>query len=143
MPFAGWLGPALLRLSGHLAHIMHGSLTYLIPMLGLALGLSFANHLTTGLLTPAVLVCLALLAITRPRLSWRVWLLALGLFFAGLALYIYLPLRWPAVNGGELLTFEQFSGFLTGREAHGAFGEKRPAFLARFAVETMHLVIGG
>ena len=119
-PLARWLGPSLLRLSGHLVNIVHGSPPYLIPMLGLALGLSFANHLTTGLLIPAVLASLASLAMARSRLSWRVWLLALGLFFAGLALYIYLPLRWPAVNSGELLTIEQFSGFLTGREAHGA-----------------------
>ncbi len=119
-PIARWLGPALLPLYRHLVNIVRGSPTYLIPLLGLALGLSFANHLTTGLLTPAVLTCLALLTIAGPRLSWRVWLLAIGLFFGGLALYIYLPIRWPAVNGGELLTFEQFSGFLTGREAHGA-----------------------
>ncbi|MFQ5407704.1 MAG: protein O-mannosyl-transferase family [Anaerolineales bacterium] len=89
----------------------------LLPVLFLLLGLSFANHLTTGLLLPAVAAALLL---ARPRAAARTWALAGVLFLSGLALYLYLPIRWPAVNGGELLTFDQFVGFLTGREAHGA-----------------------
>ncbi|MGH2522455.1 MAG: glycosyltransferase family 117 protein, partial [Anaerolineales bacterium] len=39
----------------------------------------------------------------------------------GLSVYLYLPLRWPAVNHGEQLSWAQFVNILSGSEARGAF----------------------
>jgi len=41
-------------------------------------------------------------------------------FLLGLSLYLYLPLRWPAINNGEVMTWEMFKHFISGQEAQGA-----------------------
>ncbi len=88
-----------------------------VPLLFLALGLSLANHLTTIILLPAVALALLL---ARPRLSWRRWALAGGLFLAGLSLYFYLPLRWPAVHQGELMPLSTLVDWVIGGRFKGA-----------------------
>jgi hypothetical protein len=90
-------------------------------------GLSLTNHLTTVLLAPAI--GLSLMANRKSltgklHLSGRFGILRFGiwvlLFLLGLSLYLYLPLRWPAVNNGETMTWEMFRHFITGAEAQGA-----------------------
>ncbi|MBI4771571.1 MAG: DUF2723 domain-containing protein, partial [Chloroflexi bacterium] len=82
-------------------------------------GLSLANHLTTALLAPAVAIAFA--AQWRSARPTARQLLTAALCFAlGLSVYLYLPLRWPAVNHGEPMTWELFQHFITGQEAQGA-----------------------
>jgi len=81
------------------------------------LGLSFTNHLTTALLLPAV--ALALLW-DRPRLRLRDWLIAGGLLLLGLSVYLFIPLRWPALNHGARMGLRQFAAYVTGGQFHGA-----------------------
>src|SRR5262249_38053321 len=94
-------------------------------ILAFVFGLSLTNHLTTLLLAPPALAAalmgfravgnhrpmsdrLRLASIFR-RLPLAVW--ARGSSFVlfslllGLSIYLYLPLRWPAVNHGELLSW--------------------------------------
>jgi len=89
-------------------------------------GLSLTNHLTTIILLPAIFISLIPLLpfkhnnilsfVTRSgHLSFAIFFFALGL-----SLYLYLPLRWPAVNNGEVMTWELFQHFITGQEAQGA-----------------------
>ncbi len=80
-------------------------------------GLSLTNHLTTALLLPAV--ALALLW-DRPRLRPKDWLVAGGLLLLGLSLYLFIPLRWPALNRGEWMTVHEFISYVTGGQFHGA-----------------------
>jgi len=80
-------------------------------------GLGLTNHLTTALLLPAV--ALALLW-DRPRLRPRDWLIAGGLFLLGLSVYLFIPLRWPALNQGEWMTMRGFISYVTGGQFHGA-----------------------
>jgi hypothetical protein len=87
------------------------------PVLALLSGLSLANHLTTVLLLPGLALGLLL---ERPRMPLRTWLLAAGLFALGLLLYLYIPLRWPAVNDGELMSWQQFAEHITARQFQGA-----------------------
>jgi hypothetical protein len=81
------------------------------------MGVSLTNHLTTALLIPAT--GLALLW-DRPRLGIRQWLVAGGLFLLGLSVYLFIPLRWPALNDGELMTLRDFVTYVTGGQFHGA-----------------------
>jgi hypothetical protein len=88
-----------------------------LPLLGLLAGVGIASHLTLG----ALLFVVAPVALAaRPRPSLRVWLTALGLLLAGLALYLYIPLRWPAVNDGEVMSLGHFLSFVTNAESGGA-----------------------
>ncbi len=103
-----------------------------VYLLAFVFGLSLTNHLTTALLVPAVAISLAASVIRRPSpvvrhhtdhwlLTAGRWLLAAGFFFLlGLSVYLYLPIRWPAVNNGEMMTWEMFKRFATGQEAQGA-----------------------
>ncbi len=63
----------------------------------LAFGLGAAHHRMIVLLVPAA--ALYVLLQGRPRPGFQTWLKALGLFILPLALYIYVPLRWPVVYG--------------------------------------------
>ncbi len=81
------------------------------------IGLSLTNHLTTALLLPAV--ALALLW-DRPRLRPRDWLIAGGLLLLGLSVYLFIPLRWPALNHGEWMSPRDFFAHITGGQFHGA-----------------------
>jgi hypothetical protein len=80
-------------------------------------GLSLTNHLTTVLLVPAT--GLALLW-DRPRLRAKDWLAAGGLFLLGLSVYLFIPLRWPALNDGRWMTLRDFMSYVTGGQFHGA-----------------------
>jgi len=81
------------------------------------LGLSLTNHLTTVLLVPAV--GLALLW-DRPRMRAREWMVAGGLFLLGLSVYVFIPLRWPALNEGRWMTVSEFLTYVTGGRFRGA-----------------------
>jgi hypothetical protein len=80
-------------------------------------GLSLTNHLTTALLLPAV--GLALLW-DRPRLRLKDWLIAGGLLLLGLSVYLFIPLRWPALNQGEWMGPRDFFVYISGGQFHGA-----------------------
>lgn len=86
-------------------------------VLALVLGLSFANHLTTALLLPAFAVTFLFL---RPRMSWRQWLVAAGLFLLGLTLYAYIYFRWPVLHDGVWMSPAEFWGYVTGQQFGGA-----------------------
>jgi hypothetical protein len=90
---------------------------YIVGPLFLLMGLGISHHLTTILLLPAA--ALAIL-IARPRLPIRVSLLALALLLFGLSMWLYIPLRWPALHGGAPMTFEQFVDYITGAQFGGA-----------------------
>lgn len=86
-----------------------------LPLLGLLTGVGMASHVTLG----ALAFLVAPLALTRrPRL--RTWLLAMGLGLAGLALYLYIPLRWPAFHQGAWMSLDHFFRFVTNAESGGA-----------------------
>ncbi len=90
---------------------------FAVRMVFLALGLGFANHLTTIVLVPA-----AVLAFwwARPRLSGRQWASAGLLSALGLLLYLYLPIRWPAIHDGQWMTWREFLQWTTGLQFKGA-----------------------
>ncbi|MFW6135672.1 MAG: protein O-mannosyl-transferase family [Chloroflexota bacterium] len=81
------------------------------------MGLSLTNHLTTALLIPAVVVALVW---DRPRLRLREWLAGAGLFVLGLLVYLFIPLRWPALHDGRWMTLREFFTYVTGGQFHGA-----------------------
>jgi hypothetical protein len=89
----------------------------MVAGLFLLLGLSFANHLTTVLLLPALALTLIL---ARPRLTWREWGLSIALLAAGLMFYAYIPMRWPALHGGQGMRWGEFIGWVTGQRFSGA-----------------------
>ena len=86
-------------------------------VVGFLVGLGLTNHLTTALLLPAVTLALVW---DRPRLRPRDWLVAVGLALLGLSVYLFIPLRWPALNRGELMTLRQFVTYITGGQFHAA-----------------------
>ncbi len=88
-----------------------------LPALGLTVGVAMASHLTLGALA---FVALPLLLTERPRPTFRTLLLAAGLGLAGLALYLYVPLRWPAVTGGSRMSAQEFLRFVTNADSGGA-----------------------
>ncbi|MBC7250048.1 MAG: DUF2723 domain-containing protein [Anaerolineae bacterium] len=90
-----------------------------LPLLALILGLSLTNHLTTVLLFPAVFLFVLW---TEPGIvrRGRLWLALAGLFLLGLAVYLYIPLRWPALNQGRLMRLDEFLAWITGQQFSGA-----------------------
>jgi hypothetical protein len=118
------LNAALVAMGLYLAvrwHVGDGKVRRIWPAFGLLIGVALASHITLG-----ALIFLAAsglwVARLRPRLDThgRAWLWAAGLGLAGLALYAYIPLRWPAVNGGERMTLAHFVRFVTNAESGGA-----------------------
>jgi hypothetical protein len=83
----------------------------------LLIGLSLTNHLTTVLLIPAA--GLALLW-DRPRMGPRDWLVSGGLLLLGLSAYLFIPLRWPALNDGRWMALSDFLAYVSGGQFHGA-----------------------
>jgi hypothetical protein len=117
------------------------------PLFAFCLGLSFANHMTTVLLLPG-LAGLYFAGRGFSRAAWLALGRALPPFFAGLSLYLYLPLRaaaGPLLNWGNPVTFENFWRHLAGRQysvwmftsADAALGQ-----LAKFAAD-FPVVFGG
>jgi len=87
------------------------------PALGLLIGVAISSHITLGAL--AALAATGLLVKPlRPRA--RTWGLALVLGLLGLSLYAYIPLRWPAVTGGEWMSPQAFFRFVTNADSGGA-----------------------
>lgn len=86
------------------------------------LGLGLTNHLTTTLLLPAAALTLFFVA-QRERWGRRQWLRAVPrLLLAALLpllLYLYLPLRWAAVNG-EPMGLARFVDWVIGGRFQGA-----------------------
>ncbi len=80
-------------------------------------GLSMTNHLTTVFLLPSAVLALVF---AWPRLSMRVWLTAIAGGAAALMLYLYIPIRWPALHNGALMPFSDFIGWITGSRFGGA-----------------------
>ena len=97
-------------------------------LLALVLGLGLTNHLTTVILLPVAAAGLILARRagrftkrTRPRWlrGWR-FPVALGVGLAlPLLLYLYLPLRWQAVNG-ETMGLARFVDWVIGGRFQGA-----------------------
>ncbi len=87
-----------------------------VVLMGLALGLALAHHLTAVfLLLP---LAIGLLSIRR-RPSPRAVLSAVGLLTLGLSLYVYLPLRAshnPAVLWAPIGTWQEFFDHVTGAQ---------------------------
>ena len=88
-----------------------------VYLLALAFGLGLTNHVTLVLLAPAA--ALTLLQ-RRPQLTARQWAVAALLFAAALSLYLYLPLRWPALHGGAPMSPQEFIDWVTGQRFGGA-----------------------
>ncbi len=108
--------------------------------LAFVFGLSLTNHLTAILLAPALAWAAGLRLWRRLRTEardprtkhsarravFRTFLLACFFFLLGLSIYLYIPLRWPALHTGEALSFPQFVYFLRGGEAAGQFNAWLP-----------------
>ena len=101
-------------------------------------GLSLTNHLTTLLLAPACLAAVIWATLISPAVggsrparsnlaaNLRQIPVVLLCLLLGLSVYLYLPLRWPAVNHGELLSLGRFVNIVSGGEAKGAFDWRLP-----------------
>ncbi len=87
-----------------------------LPTFGLLVGVGMASHLTLGALG---LVALPLLLTAKPRPRPRTLLAAASLGLLGLAIYLYIPLRWPAINGAWM-TPAHFLRFVANAESGGA-----------------------
>lgn len=85
-------------------------------VLAFILGAGLAHHLTMALVLPTAILALAL---ERPRMRARDRFSIGGLFLLGLALYLFIPLRWPALNG-RWMTAAEFFSHITGSQFHGA-----------------------
>jgi hypothetical protein len=89
----------------------------LLWMLALSLGLGLGNHLSLGLLAPAL--GLAIVWRNAPRrLSAGVCCGAFGFFLLGLAIYLTLPLRAaadPPINWGDARTLDRFWWLVSGQ----------------------------
>jgi hypothetical protein len=100
---------------------------------GLILGLGLGNHLTIIFLAPAAVVLLW----TERRRWFRLQVLApvAGLFLAGLAIYVYLPLAAlgrPPVNWGNPQTWKGFLWVVTADQYQSfAFGLAPEQYLNR------------
>lgn len=82
---------------------------------GLTLGLAAGNHITSLFLIPPVL--LSARANGTGKIQWKPLARILGGFFAGLLVYLALPLRAlsnPPVNWGNPVTLRQFGWLVTG-----------------------------
>jgi hypothetical protein len=94
-------------------------------------GLSPTNHLTSGLLLPAGLLFVAL--VDRRKLAdAKLVLKGVGLFCAGLAPYLYLPLRSamdPPFEANNPTNFERFWYVVSGGNLTGGFFAFGPAEL--------------
>ncbi len=85
-------------------------------VLAFVLGSGLAHHLTMALLLPTAILALVW---ERLRMRARDWPGIGGLFLLGLSLYLFIPLRWPALNG-RWMTAGEFFSHITGSQFHGA-----------------------
>src|ERR671913_526124 len=111
-------------------------------------GLCLTNHLTSGLLLPASLLFVALVD-WRRLIEVSLVLKGVVLFVAGLAAYLYLPLRSamdPPFKANDPTNFERFWYVVSGGNLRGgffAFGPEelpgRLAFYFRHLLDNLHL----
>jgi hypothetical protein len=94
--------------------------------LAFVIGLGLTNHLTTVfLIPPALLTALFLMRDARQSalrpwsMDWRYLALLAAAFLLPLSLYLYLPLRWAAVNG-EPMGLARFVDWVVGGRFQGA-----------------------
>ncbi len=99
-----------------------------VYLLAFLLGLGLTNHLTTLLAAPACVIAgggwLSTQLRHTPhalRSAIRHLSFVILFFLLGLAIYLYLPLRWPSVNHGELLSLDRFLHIVKGGESAGEF----------------------
>ena len=74
-------------------------------------GLSLTNHITMALLAPTIAIYALLAGVwagLRRTVRNQVFgtLVAAGLFLLGLSVYLYIPLRWPALHGRSMTLAE-------------------------------------
>jgi len=95
-----------------------------LPLAGLFLGLGLGNHLTLLFLLPGALLFLRL---SRRRISRGEGLLGSSLFLAGLAVYLYLPLRAaadPWLNWGDPRDWGAFWAHVSAAAYRGFFFQR-------------------
>ncbi len=95
-----------------------------LPLAGLAFGLGMGNHLTFLFLLPGALLFLAL---SRRRPTWPEGLGGGILFLAGLAVYLYLPLRAaadPWLNWGDPRGWSAFWNHVSAAAYRGFFFQR-------------------
>jgi len=116
--------------------------------LAFVFGLAMTNHMTTLMLAPACAFAALQWLTHAPRLtppasritdhaSFLIRHLSFVILFTllGLSVYLYLPIRWPAVNHGQFLSLQQFAYFLRGGEAAGQLDPLLPLRdLTRFGI---------
>ncbi len=84
----------------------------------LLLGMSFTNHMTTILLMPG-LIYMFFFVFGFYRETWRLILLLLLPFIAGLSIYLYFPIRAadsPLINWGNPVDLEKIFWHLSGKQ---------------------------
>ncbi len=99
------------------------------PWLCLVLGFGLGNHLSLVLLAPALALMSGPSVLRGRRAEWRWYALALA---AGLAVYLYLPVRAaasPLINWGDPRTLERFVWTVTAAPYRGYFFDVAPAEL--------------
>jgi hypothetical protein len=87
-------------------------------LFALLLGLSFSNHMTTIFLLPAFAFMFFYEYKFNTR-SFKVLMILLIPFFAGLSLYLYLPMRAaanPTINWGNPVNFDNLLHHVSGRQ---------------------------
>jgi hypothetical protein len=90
---------------------------WLICALALTLGLALSHHFDSAILFVPVGLTLF---ITRPKLSWKLWLIAAGCFLLGLTPWLLIYFRWPALHNGQWMTIGAWIGWITGQRFGGA-----------------------
>ena len=88
-----------------------------IYFLSLVFGLALSHHLTSVILIPPMVIALVL---ARPRLPFKSWLIAIGLFFLGLTPWLIIPLRWPGLHNGAAMSIAEWLGWIFGQRFGGA-----------------------
>ncbi|TET23127.1 MAG: DUF2723 domain-containing protein, partial [Candidatus Cloacimonadota bacterium] len=91
------------------------------------LGLSLTNNITITFLVPAFILFLVL---EKRNIEKRYILFAVLLFFLGISLYLYIPVRArfnPVFNWGNAYTMKNFISLITAREFSGGFSSLKYA----------------
>ncbi len=89
----------------------------LIYAVALTLGLALSHHFDSAILLVAAGLTLFF---TRPKLSWKSWLIAVGCFLLGLTPWLLIYFRWPALHNGQWMTIGEWTGWITGQRFGGA-----------------------
>jgi len=106
------------RSTGHQSPIAnHQSTNLPIYFLSLVFGLALSHHLTSVILIPPIAITLLL---AWPKLPAKTWLIALGLFVLGLTPWLIIPLRWPGLHNGALMSISEWTGWIFGQRFGGA-----------------------